>query len=78
MRVTPFHGENYSRLILGVIIQFYTRCSDRYQNLTTRDAGPSAAPETLTAAVWAQTSDIVTCLSTLRASSVSELECECV
>jgi hypothetical protein len=27
LRTTPFHRENYSRLIISVIIQFYQRCS---------------------------------------------------
>ena len=33
LRTTPFHRENYSRLILTVIGKFYQRCSDRFQAL---------------------------------------------
>lgn len=28
---TPFHRENYSRLIVGVIVQYYQQCSARFK-----------------------------------------------
>lgn len=31
LRSTPFHRENYSHLIVGVIHQFYQRCNDRFK-----------------------------------------------
>lgn len=31
LRSTPFHRENYSNLIVGVIHQFYQRCNDRFK-----------------------------------------------
>lgn len=31
LRTTPFHRENYSRLIISVIIQFYQRCSGNFR-----------------------------------------------
>lgn len=31
LRTTPFHRENYSRLIISVIIQFYQRCSGSFR-----------------------------------------------
>ncbi|KAJ3508842.1 hypothetical protein NLJ89_g5535 [Agrocybe chaxingu] len=52
---SPFHRENYSRLILGVVIQFYQRCSDRFQALTTAspvEIGHEA--RVALAAQWAQ------------------------
>lgn len=77
MRVTPFHHENYSRLILGVIMQFYQRCSDRFQSLTTGTPtvpGVVADPsQFLMPAAWAQRSDLVKCLVALRATSVRSL-----
>lgn len=78
MRVTPFHHENYSRLILGVIMQFYQRCSDRFQSLTTRTPmvpGVVADPsQFLTPAAWAQRSDLVKCLVALH-STVCSARC---
>jgi exocyst complex component 4 len=80
MRVTPFHHENYSRLILGIIMQFYQRCSDRFQSLTTRTPtmpGVVADPsQFLTPAAWAQRSDLVKCFVSLLSSSVSLLVLE--
>lgn len=31
LQTTPFHKENYSRLIIGVIVQYYQQCSDRFK-----------------------------------------------
>ena len=31
LRMTPFHHENYSRLVLGVIVQYYQQCSTYYR-----------------------------------------------
>lgn len=62
--ITPFHQENYSRLILGVIIQFYQRCSDRYQDLvsTPNVSDPTAEPQVALAARWAQRAELSPCL----------------
>ncbi|OCH94713.1 hypothetical protein OBBRIDRAFT_769063 [Obba rivulosa] len=67
LRTTPFHRENYSRLILTVIGQFYQRCSDRFQELaTTRDDGAVDSDLNLAlAAQWAQTPELYSCLSDL-------------
>ncbi|OBZ79924.1 putative exocyst complex component sec8 [Grifola frondosa] len=67
LRTTPFHRENYSRLILTVIGQFYQRCSDRFFDLvsikddSTSDDGPRIA----LAAQWAQKAELSPCLSEL-------------
>jgi len=64
LRTTPFHRENYSRLILGVIIQFYQRCSDRYQDLVTLKGHEEGQERRLSlAAQWAHRSELNTCLS---------------
>ncbi|KZT32961.1 hypothetical protein SISSUDRAFT_456734 [Sistotremastrum suecicum HHB10207 ss-3] len=34
---TPFHREDYSRLILGVVAQFYSRVSDFFRDVVERD-----------------------------------------
>ncbi|KAF8973579.1 exocyst complex component sec8 [Flammula alnicola] len=47
LNTSPFHRENYSRLILGVVIQFYQRCSDRFQMLTTLPAAETVAKQDL-------------------------------
>ena len=31
LQTTPFHRENYSRLIVGVIVQYYQQCSARFK-----------------------------------------------
>lgn len=31
LQTTPFHRENYSRLIVGVIVQYYQTCSARFK-----------------------------------------------
>ncbi|KAH7885950.1 Sec8 exocyst complex component-specific domain-containing protein [Phlebopus sp. FC_14] len=64
LRTTPFHRENYSRLIVGVIIQFYQCCSDRFQTLvSTVEVDTQATPSL--AAQWAQKSELSLCLSEL-------------
>ncbi|KAG5353237.1 hypothetical protein C0989_009200 [Termitomyces sp. Mn162] len=67
LATSPFHRENYSRLILGVIIQFYQRCSDRFQDLVTlRDiSGSKLEPNLAFAAQWAQRLEVSTCMSEL-------------
>ncbi|KAF5374943.1 hypothetical protein D9758_000454 [Tetrapyrgos nigripes] len=66
LQMTPFHRENYSRLILGVVIQFYQRCSDRFQDLVSHP-GPddSMMSHIALAAQWAQRSEIIPCLTEL-------------
>jgi exocyst complex component 4 len=68
LNTSPFHRENYSRLILAVVIQFYQRCSDRFQALTSPG---SQKPRTALAAQWAQRSDLQTCLTELLNADVS-------
>lgn len=67
LRTTPFHRENYSRLVLTVIVQFYQRCSDRYQDLVgVKDPqDPEAVPTPALAAQWSQRSELTPCLNEL-------------
>jgi len=70
-QTTPFHRDNYSRLILGVIIQFYQRCSDRFRELVSTKEG--AAPDEIPVAVaarWAQKLEVAACISALYALPV--------
>ncbi len=65
LRNTPFHRESYSRLILTVIVQFYQRCSDRFQDLVvlnnSRDM--DGISHVALAAKWAQKSELIPCLT---------------
>jgi exocyst complex component 4 len=71
---TPFHRENYARLILGVIVQFYQRCSDRLQDLVAvRSENNSTKNDVTLAAQWAQRSEMGACLSELLSTEVSLL-----
>lgn len=65
LRTTPFHRESYSRLVLTVIVQFYQRCSDKFQDLVSlKDSqDPEAAPRLAMAAQWSQRPELVPCLS---------------
>ncbi|KAH9996469.1 Sec8 exocyst complex component-specific domain-containing protein [Russula vinacea] len=65
LRTTPFHRENYARLILTVIIQFYQRCSDRFQTLITSQASDDQDPRVALGAQWAQIPEMAVCLSDL-------------
>lgn len=67
---TPFHRENYSRLILDVIIRFYQRCYDRFVELValTGDAANSEETQLAISARWAQKGEVTACLSALFAA----------
>ena len=65
LRATPFHRESYSRLILSVIIQFYQRCSDRFQGVISRSSPDLTESRILTAAQWAQREDLTGVLTKL-------------
>lgn len=75
LRITPFHRENYSRLILGVIIQFYQRCSDRFQDLVSLPelGGNETGTRLALSAQWAQRSEMSPCLSELSYTMVRRL-----
>lgn len=67
LRTTPFHRENYARLILTVIIQFYQRCSDRFQALVSPVSADEAPAETRVALAsqWAQKAELIPTLTEL-------------
>ncbi|TCD59885.1 hypothetical protein EIP91_011260 [Steccherinum ochraceum] len=69
LRTTPFHRENYARLILTVIVQFYQRCSDKFQDLVSlrNILEPEAPPRIALAAQWAQQAELVPCLTEMLA-----------
>ena len=72
LRTTPFRRENYSRLILGVIIQFYQRCSDRFTDLVSLPVidGNEADRPTALSAQWAQRSEVSASLTELATTVV--------
>lgn len=65
LRTSPFHKENYSRLILTVVVEFYQRCFTRFQELilTEEQKTTDADPKVALAADWAQRPDLHPCLS---------------
>ncbi|KIK30358.1 hypothetical protein PISMIDRAFT_87500, partial [Pisolithus microcarpus 441] len=71
LRTTPFHQENYSRLIIGVIIQLYQRCSDRLQVLVSKEQ-QGDAPRVSLAAQWAQRPELNACLLELYMSTCQD------
>lgn len=78
LRTTPFHRENYSRLILGVVIQFYQRCSDRFQALTTVPCISTTGEQKVAlGAMWAQKSELTPCLAELLSTPVRSFDYAC-
>ncbi|GAA5916657.1 hypothetical protein JCM6882_001573 [Rhodosporidiobolus microsporus] len=72
LRATPFHRENYSQLIVGVIHQFYQKCLERFRDLASRDISDSSSSSSKstplkTSAAWAETNDLHTLLNEMRA-----------
>ncbi|RPD82339.1 hypothetical protein L226DRAFT_541685 [Lentinus tigrinus ALCF2SS1-7] len=67
LRTTPFHRENYSRLILTVIGKFYQRCSDRFSDLVMVKGDSETADDghIALAAQWAQKPELGPCLTEL-------------
>jgi exocyst complex component 4 len=65
LRTSPFHKENYSRLILTVVVEFYQRCSTRFQELilTEEQKATGTDQKIALAADWAQRPDLHPCLS---------------
>ena len=64
LRTSPFHKENYSRLVLTVVVEFYQRCSMRFRELilTGEQMPTDADPKVALAADWAQRLDLHPCL----------------
>jgi len=62
---SPFQRDNYARFILTIIIQFYQRCSDRYQALVVTSDTVDPSTKIALAAQWVQNPDLTTCLSQL-------------
>jgi exocyst complex component 4 len=71
LQTTPFHRDNYSRLILSVIIQYYQRCFDCYQEWVTVPSSDGSEAIVAQAALWAQRSELQPCVSEL----VTDLVC---
>jgi exocyst complex component 4 len=78
LRSTPFHREDYSRLIISVIMQLFQRCNDRFRDLTSRDAGDGSQVQVngansglKSSAEWAQKPEVYELLSELYQVPVS-------
>ncbi|PVF94506.1 hypothetical protein CPB86DRAFT_833230 [Serendipita vermifera] len=65
-QTTPFHRDNYSRLMLGLLIDFYQRCSDRFKELvSTKEGVTQDEAHVAVAARWAQRPEVAACVSAL-------------
>ncbi|KAL5639427.1 hypothetical protein ACGC1H_006810 [Rhizoctonia solani] len=71
LQATPLHRENYARLILGVIIQFYQRCYERFLDLVSRSAFSGEISSI--AATWAQRPEVAACLGELYSTPLHEI-----
>ena len=88
LQATPFHRENYSRLIVGIIAQYYQHCSSRYRGkeiamyhelipsleLVSKGLEETSQEEKLALpATRAQREDVIQVLQRMRADKVSKL-----
>ncbi|KAG9093587.1 hypothetical protein FS749_014144 [Ceratobasidium sp. UAMH 11750] len=71
LEATPFHRENYARLILGVIIQFYQRCYERFLDLVSRSAFSGGISSVATQ--WAQRPEVAACLGELYSTPLHDV-----
>jgi exocyst complex component 4 len=73
LRTTPFHRENYSRLIISIIIQFYQRCSGHFTDVVSRHSssgGADGATSHLSlSGLWAQRVELTACMEELNRTS---------
>jgi exocyst complex component 4 len=73
LKTTPFHKEDYSRLVLGVVIQFYQQCSDQSRDLVARETMGAGQPSIIKAAQWTQNQEVTKCLKGMLKTSVRTL-----
>lgn len=79
LQETPFHRERYSRLIVGVVAQYYQQCSARFKDLVklspTAVAAPGSdgLPQLALPATWSQREDISAALSQVRTVAPQDL-----
>lgn len=83
LQETPFHRERYSRLIVGVVAQYYQQCSARFKDLVALSPsaqsvpGSSGLPQLALPAIWSQREDMAGALQhvrTVAAQDVRETE----
>ena len=79
LQAAPFHRENYSRLIVGVIVQYYQQCSARFKGkqrigrlALNVELVNSSQAETVLPAQLAQREDLIACLTDVRAVLVGD------
>ncbi|WFD06742.1 Xaa-Pro aminopeptidase [Malassezia vespertilionis] len=66
LQAAPLHRASYSRLILLTFVEYYAQCNARFKKLVSKDmdAEHTSGPY-MTAAIWAQKSDLYTSLDEL-------------
>jgi exocyst complex component 4 len=74
---TPFHRENYSRLIIGVIVQYYQQCSARFKGISLKEWADadlaSIADQLSLPAAWSQREDVIALAKEVQAIIVSRV-----
>lgn len=72
LQQTPFHKEDYSRLIVGVVVQYYEQCAMRFKELATLPPSRTyPGPQLALPAVWAQRDDVTAAMRRVRGAAVS-------
>lgn len=66
LQETPFNRENYSRLIVGVVAQYYQQCSTRFKDLVTLSKQADGAQIFALPAAWSQREDVIQTLLQVR------------
>ena len=75
LQMSTFHKENYSRLILTIVAEFYQRCSTRFQELilTGEQKPTDADPKVALAVDWAQRPDLLFKMSEINTPKKDQL-----
>lgn len=66
MASAPFRKDDYSRLVINLIVRYYQRCSSRYRDIVARSIDNSDLP---LSATWAQREDVLEHVRAIREAS---------
>lgn len=73
LQETPFNRENYSRLIVGVVAQYYQQCSTRFKDLVTLSTQADGSQVFALPAAWSQREDVSSTLLQVRTVAPQDL-----
>lgn len=63
MATSPFRKDDYSRLVVNLIVRYYQRCSSQYRDIVTKSGESTNFP---LSATWAQREDVLDHLRSLK------------